>query len=166
MLVHLLQKILNLFVSVSLLFGFLPYWNYANIDNSSFGWYILLIFLGDILGIFIHNIQIILFFCMSVSLLFCSLSYWTYINIEISPVLDEKAFWNFWRHSWDVGTLVPNKSNFCMSVSLLIGILPYWNTANAGISLVLDWIYFSIFLTFHGYLCTSSRYFGISWVSF
>ena len=38
----------------------------------------------------------------------------------ISQVLDEISFWNFFRHSWDVGTLFPNNSEFnvCLSVCL------------------------------------------------
>ena len=57
-------------MSVSLLFGLLPYWNYTNIDNSSSGWDIFLKFLGDILRTLIHYFQIILNFlyvCQSVS---------------------------------------------------------------------------------------------------
>ena len=57
-------------MSVSLLFGLLPYWNYTNLDNSSSGWDIFLKFLGDILGTYVHQFQILLIFlyvCQSVS---------------------------------------------------------------------------------------------------
>ena len=65
----------NYCMSVSLLFGLLPYWNYTNLDNSSSGWDIFLIFLGDILVTLIHNFQIILIFyvCQCVTWL---LPYW------------------------------------------------------------------------------------------
>ena len=55
-------------MSVSLLIGLFPYWNYTNIDNFGSRWDIFLKFLRDILGALIHNFQIILIF-MSVSLL-------------------------------------------------------------------------------------------------
>ena len=113
-------------LSVSLLFGLLLYWNHTNIDNSSSGWYILLIFLGDTLGTLIHYFQIILIFCMSVSLLFGSLSYWNHINIEISPVLDKIVFWNFletFQGCWY--TISKYFWISCMSVSLLVGWLSY-----------------------------------------
>ena len=56
-------------MSFSLLFGFLPFWSYTNIDNSSSGWDIFLKFFGGILGTLIHYYQIILKFfyvCQSV----------------------------------------------------------------------------------------------------
>ena len=57
-------------MSVSLLFGLLPYWNHTNICYSSSGWDIFLKFLGDTLRTLIHYFQIILNFlyvCQSVS---------------------------------------------------------------------------------------------------
>ena len=58
--------------------------------------------------------------CMSVSLLVGLLPYWNYTNLGISPALDEISFWNFWRHSWDVGTQFLDYSGFhvCLSVCL------------------------------------------------
>ena len=55
---------------------------------------------------------------MSVSLLVGLLPYWKYTNIGISPALDEISFWNFWRHSYDVGTLFLDNSEFhvCLTV--------------------------------------------------
>ena len=39
----------------------------------------------------------------------------------LSPLLDEMYFKNFWRHSWDVCTLIQNNSEFlvCLSVCQL-----------------------------------------------
>ena len=73
-----------------------------------------MIYLSDFLGyipwMLVHLLQMILSFmyvCRSV----CLLTSLPKIDKGISPVLDEISFRNFWRHSWDVGTLVPNSSN-------------------------------------------------------
>ena len=110
----------NYCMSVSLLFGILPYWNYTNLDNSSSGWDIFLKFLGDIIETFIHKFQIILIFfvCQCVSRL---LPYWNYTKMGLSLLLDEIHFWKFWETL--VGCLHTNSKYFwisCMSVSLLV----------------------------------------------
>ena len=85
-------------------------------------------------------------------------------KLLISLVLDDIFFWIFWRHSLDVGTLVPNNS--CMSFSLLVGLLPYWHFGNIGISPVLDEIYFWNFLvTFIDKFGTFLIIFGLLFVS-
>ena len=126
-------------MSVSLLVSLLPYWNYTNIGispvlNKISFW----IFLETFLGCWSTFSKKFWIFCMSVSVLFGSLSYWNYTIIGISPVLDKISFWFFWRHSWDVGTLVPNNSEFfvCLSVCYLahflteitqiLGYLQFW----------------------------------------
>ena len=107
-------------MSVSLLFGLLPYWNYTNIDNSSYGWDILVKFLGDILRTLIHYFQIILIFyvCQSVSWLTFLLRYLQFWLRYISEF--------FWRLSWNVCILDPNISEcfyVCQSVSWLTSLL-------------------------------------------
>ena len=115
-------------MSVSLLFSLLPYWHYTNtgisqvLDKISF-WFFLEIFLGWWYTCY----KWFLFFCMSVSLIVGLLSYWNYTTIGISPVLDKISFLNFWRHAWDVRTLVPNIQIFLYVISVVVGILPYWN---------------------------------------
>ena len=64
--------------------------------------------------------------CISVSLNLSGHLTWT-LNISIpswwnwTKLFGEIFFWNFWRHSWDVGTLIPNESEFlvCLSVCYL-----------------------------------------------
>ena len=60
---------------------------------------------------------------MFVSLFIASLPYWKLKlgYFWISPVPDVLHFSNFWRHSWDVSTQVPNKFKFvvCLSVCSL-----------------------------------------------
>merc|ERR1712239_93530 len=54
-----------------------------------------------------------------------SVCYLAHFLTEITQMLGYLQFWmrylseNFWRHSWDVNTLVPNNSKFlvCLSVS-------------------------------------------------
>ena len=111
--------------SVSWLTCLLKFDKYRDISSS--GWDIFLKYFGEIPGMFLHYFQIFLIFFMFVSLLVGLLSHWNYTNQRISPVPDETSSWYFWRHSWDVGILVPNNFNFHVSVSLLLGLLPYWN---------------------------------------
>ena len=80
-------------------------------DISSSEWDIFLIFSGYILGMLVHLLQMILIFtfvCRSV----CLLTSLPELDRGISPVLDEISYWIFWRHSWHVGTFVPNNSDF------------------------------------------------------
>ena len=57
---------------------------------------------------------------MSVSLLVGLVPYRNETNIGIYPVLDVIPYRNFWRHSWVVGTLVPNNSEFLVSLSVYV----------------------------------------------
>ena len=89
---------------------------YRNIYSS--GWDIFLKSFGDICGIFVDFFWIIpnfLYVCQSVSWL-------TYLlneaNVGIYLVLDQISYWNFSRHSWDVGTLVSNNSEFLVCPSV------------------------------------------------
>ena len=61
---------------------------------------------------FVQHFQINSIFCISVSLLIALFPYWNKTNIWISTVLNEISFWNFWRHSWDVGTQISNNYDF------------------------------------------------------
>ena len=103
---------------------------------------------------------------MSFSLLVGSLHYWNLTNIGIYPVIYEKNFWIYLRHSRDVSTWVPNNFELlvCLSV-FLFGSLSYWNKTTIGISLVLEisfWIVLEAFLErFHNEV----KYFWISCIS-
>ena len=102
----------------------------------------------------VHYCQIITNFLF----VFQSFNWFTSL-MKLGKYGDETSFWNFWRHSWDIGTLVWNSSeSFCMSVSLVVGILPQWNLINLGISPALYDISFWIFMdTFLGCWCTCSE---------
>ena len=88
-------------------------------DISGSGWDIFLKFLGDIPWLLVDYFQLVLNFlyvCQSVGLLTSLLILDKYRDISCSGWDIFLKF--FWRHSWDVGTLVPNDSEFlvCLSV--------------------------------------------------
>ena len=91
----------------SLLVCLLPYWNLTLVgispvlDEISF-WNFLEIFVGCYYTRS-KNFQIS---CMFFSLLVGLLPYCNLTNIGISNVLDEIYFWNFLKHSLDIGSLV------------------------------------------------------------
>ena len=94
-------------MSVSLLVGVSSSW-----------WDVFLKFFETFLGCLYTSRKYIWISFMSVSLLVGLLSYWYNKNIGISWVLDDISFSFFGRHSWDVGTLVPNNSEFLICVSV------------------------------------------------
>ena len=114
---------------------------------SCTGWDIFLKIFGRFPGINLQLFQIILNFvyvCQSISWLtfLLKLDKKGYLQFLIRYLSE-----NFWTHSWDVNTLVPNDSKkIRVSLSLLTGLLPYWNSTNEGISPVPDEISFWNFL--------------------
>ena len=90
-------------------------------DISSSEWNIILKFFGDIPGMLVNLFQINLIFfyvCQFFSWLTSLLKLYKYMDISTSGW---DIFLNFFRQSWDVFPLVPNKLNFfvCLSVSFL-----------------------------------------------
>ena len=71
--------------------------------------------------------------CMSVSLFIASFSNRNYVNSRYRQFWMSSVSQIFWRHSWDVSTLVSNNFHIsCISVSLIIASLPYWNWSIFG----------------------------------
>ena len=106
---------------VSQLVGLLSYWNQTQEGISPVLDDIFLKFVGDISGLLVHQFQIILNFSYVVSLLV------DYFLTETRQIQGYIQFWIrslfeiFWKHSYDVGTLIPNNSEFlvCLSVCQL-----------------------------------------------
>ena len=136
-------------------------------DISSSVWDIFLKFFGGIPGMFVHLFQIVvnfLYVCQSVSWLTSLLKLFKYRDISSSGRDIFLRF--FWRHSWDVGTLIPN--NFEILVCLSVGYLAYFLTEITQIKItpVLDEIFFWNFLeTFLGFWYNRSKYFWFSSMS-
>ena len=159
MFVHLF-KIIPKFVyvcqCVSWLTFLLKLYKYRDISSSV--WDIFLKFFGGIPGMFVHLFQIILNFmyvCQSVSWLTSLLKLYKYRDISSSGRYISEIFW---RHFWDVGTLIPNKSEFlvCLSVCYLAYI--FTEITQIWITPVLDDISFWNFLeTFSGLWYTISK---------
>jgi len=138
MLVHWFQIILIFCMSISLVVGILPY-KYRNISCS--GPDVNLIFWEISLGCWYTSYKLFRISCMSASLFDSLLPYQNYTKGYIQ-------FWIrypsgiFWRHSFDVGTMVPNYSYLFACLSVLSGHL-YYSLA----SRCLKWFKFlSIFL--------------------
>ena len=127
MLLHNFQIIMNFLCacqSVSWLTSLLKSDNYKDISSS--GWDIVLIFLETFLGYFWTVSKSFVISLMSVSLIIGLFTHWNKANIGILSALDEISFWFFWTHSWDVVTLLQNKSEYlfvCQSVSWLTSLL-------------------------------------------
>ena len=119
MLVHLSQIILNflrVFQSVSLLTSLLILDQYRDISHfNEIHFWIFLRYSWDV-GSLVPN-SYDLFVCLSVC-------YLAHFLTEITQILGYLQIWIrylseiFWRHSWDVGTLVPNNSEFLVSLSV------------------------------------------------
>ena len=144
-------------MSVSLLVGLLPSWNYTDKRYLQFWIRYLSEFFWrhswDVGTLVPNNSEFIV--CLSVC-------YLAHFLTEITQILGYLQIWIrylseiLWRHSWDVCTQVPNNS--CMSVWLLVGLLSYWNYTNIGIFPVQDEISFWKFVeTFLGCLYTGSK---------
>ena len=123
-------------MSVSLLVGLLPYWKWTNIRISPVLNEISFWFFGDIPGCWYTCYKWFWISCMSVSLFVCLLHYQIRQRDISSSRLD--IFLIFWRHSSDVGSLLPNN----LELSLLVGLLSHYNKAIEGISPFLYEIYF------------------------
>ena len=90
-------------------------------DISSSVWDIFLKLFGGIPGTFVHLFQIIqnlMYVCQSVSRLNSLLKLYKYRDVQFWKISLSEIFW---RHSWDVGTLIPNNSEIllCLSVCYL-----------------------------------------------
>ena len=97
-----------------------------SLDISSSRWAIFFKFSGDIPWMFLHLFKKFQISCMSVSLFIASLPYWYYVNSGYLQFWMSQLSQIFWRHSWDVSTLVPNNIRFL--VCLLVCSLPHFLT--------------------------------------
>ena len=91
-------------------------------DISSSGWDIFLIFMDTFLGCWHICYKWFWISCMSVSLAVCLIPYQNQIKGYIQFWM-RYLFGIFWRHSWDVGTLVPSIYDFFLRYSQDVGTL-------------------------------------------